>query len=462
VRELDYDETIEDIALSQSVFDDIARTRTSLVILPNMHTLNWRAPLPLCVMFMCANVTRFAIDLPNVIAGASPRPFFDDIIDRMPRLNELDIRTQIPARILEKELIRLLSSLPDLRKISFPRFYLTSSLCICCSRLPKLGCVEFQYYDDQSFGDPADVAVLQPEFPDGAFPSLWDLSLTASYREVQRFLTIPFAPTNITVLHIESSEFESPVHLHQLLVTISENCQMLKTLTLISPRRVLRDQITVPDGFSQVTADTLKPALACSSLTSLEIVHQFPLKLTQKDLEIFAKCWVSLETLNLNTEPHYLKSSDLTLEAILPFAQYCPRLTYLALFIDASFGALSLSTASPRPHFKCLQHLAMGFSAVEEPISVARFLSRVLPLGCHVDGGVMWSDSFELEPGGEIIAAERCSMWSKVDQLLPTLIMVREEEREGMNELQRELDRVRGQVHDLTEQLDALFGMTES
>jgi len=40
--------------------------------------------------------------------------------------------------------------------------------------------------------------------------------------------------------------------------------------------------------------------------------------------------------------------------------------------------------------------------------------------------------------------------------------MVREEEREGMNELQRELDRVRGQVHDLTEQLDALFGMTES
>jgi len=104
----------------------------------------------------------------------------------------------------------------------------------------------------------------------------------------------------------------------------------------------------------------------------------------------------------------------------------------------------------------------MGFSAVEEPISVARFLSRVLPLGCHVDGGVIWSDSFELEPGGEIIAAERCSMWSKVDQLLPTLIMVREEEREGMNELQRELDRVRGQVHDLTEQLDALFGMTES
>ena len=97
--------------------------RTSLVILPNMHTLNWRASLPLCVMFMCANVTRFAIHLPNVIAGTSPQLFFDDIIDHMPQLNELNICTQIPARILEKELIWLLSSLPDLRKISFPRFF---------------------------------------------------------------------------------------------------------------------------------------------------------------------------------------------------------------------------------------------------------------------------------------------------------------------------------------------------
>ena len=81
------------------------------------------------------------------------------------------------------------------------------------------------------------------------------------------------------MLHIELSEFESLAHLHQLLVTISENCQKLKTLILISPQRVLRDQITVLDGFSQVTADTLKSALACNSLTSLEVVYQFPLKL---------------------------------------------------------------------------------------------------------------------------------------------------------------------------------------
>ena len=460
MRELHYDETTADIVLSRSVFDDIARTRTVLVILPNMHTLNWKAPLSLCVMFMCSNVTRFAIHLPIAIAKASPRPFFDDIIDRMPRLHVIDIRTKIPARTLEKELSRLLSSLPDLRKISFPRFYLTSSLCACCSRLPKLGCVDFQYYDEQGSGDPADVAVFQPDFFEGAFPSLGDLSLNAGYRDVQRFLTIPFTPTNLTVLHVESSQFESPAHLHQLLVAISENCQMLKGLMLLSPRRVLGDHSTVSDGFNQVTADTLKPALVCSSLTSFAIVHQFPLKLMQKDLEIFAKSWVSLETLNLNAEPYHIDSSDLTLEALLPFAQYCPHLTYLALFIDAT--APSLSTISPHPRFKCLQHLAIGFSIVDEPLSVAYFLSRILPLGCHIDIGATWSDNFDTESGDEMILSRRYDEWSEVNHLLPTLITVREEEREGMKELQRELDRARGHVHDLTEQLDALFGMTES
>jgi len=456
VRELEYDETEQEMALSQSVFDDVARTRTSLVIFPNMHTLNWKAFLPLCVMFMHSNVKRFVIYLPSVIAEASPRPFFDDIINRMPRLNEIDIRTDIPARILEKEFIRLLPSLPDLQKLSTPRFFLTSSIAVCLSHLPKLGCIEFQYHVDQGSGDPADIAVFQPELPEGAFPSLQDLSLTASYLEAQRFLTIPFAPTNLTILYIESSNFESSTTLHQLLAAISENCQMLKRLTLISPRRELEDHTPDPDGSNQVTADTLKPVLSCCNLTSFEIVHQFPFRLTQKDLEVFAKCWVSLETLNLNSEPHHFESSHLTLEALFPFAQYCPRLSYLALFIDASITIPSFPSTSRYPCFKCLQQLTMGLSVVREPVSVACFLSRVLPLGCQIDSGVIWTETFELEPRAEATATQRCSMWYEVNKLLPMLIRVREEERERMKELQRELGQVREQVHDLTEKLDVL------
>ena len=61
-RVLDYDKTVEDIALSHPVFDDIVRTRTSLVI------LLIRSPALVYVTFIYSNVTRF-------VAGASPRPF---------------------------------------------------------------------------------------------------------------------------------------------------------------------------------------------------------------------------------------------------------------------------------------------------------------------------------------------------------------------------------------------------
>ena len=54
-RVLDYDETMEDIALSHSVFDDIIRTRMSLVI------LLIRSPAFVYVL--------------KCHAGASPRPF---------------------------------------------------------------------------------------------------------------------------------------------------------------------------------------------------------------------------------------------------------------------------------------------------------------------------------------------------------------------------------------------------
>ncbi|KAJ3571457.1 hypothetical protein NP233_g3739 [Leucocoprinus birnbaumii] len=458
VRVLEYDEEKQNPALSQSVFDDIARTRTSFAILPNVHTISWNAPLLLCVMFMYSNVKRFAIHLPNLVEDASPEPFFNDIINRMPRLTHIDIRTEIPVRKLEKDTIRLLSSLPNLQKITTPRFFFTSAIAICLSRLSKLGCIEFQYYDEQGYGDPSDVAVFRPELEEGAFPALWDLSVTASYTDVQRFLTIPFAPTNLTLLYVESYTFETPTAIHQLLTAISENSQMLKQLTLISPRRP-REAAEVPlDNSHKVTINTLKPVFGCGNLTMLEIIHQYPLMLRQKDLELFAKRWPSLETLNLNTEPHIFESSDMTLEALFPFAQHCPHLTYLGLFVDASVGRLPASSPSTTfPIFKRLQKLAMGISVIGEYVPVASFLSQVLPAGCQIESGIIWDETFRLDRLDGLLA-ERYHTWGEVNKLLPTLIQVRMEERQRTDELRRELSEVKERVKKLTEKLEGSVG----
>ncbi|KAF5362063.1 hypothetical protein D9756_002838 [Leucocoprinus leucothites] len=426
VRELEYDESRHSPTLCQSVFDDIGRTRTSFAILPSVHTINWRAPLLLCVMFMYTNVKRFSIHLPDMIADVSPRPFFEDIANRMPRLTHIDIRTNIPIRKLEKDIIRLLSSLPNLQKVTTPRFYFTASVATCLSHLPKLGCIEFQYYDEQGAGDPADVTIFQPQLDEGAFPSLWDLSVTASYSDVQRFLTIPFAPTNLTMLYIESPHLESPSDIHQLLTAISENSQMLKQLVLISPRRV--------DGASLIPADASR-TWKSSRNDGPRLKHL---------------------TSTLNPQLRLFRFDP---RSPFPFAQHCPYLVYLGLFLNASVDLIPPSSASSVfPIFRRLQKLAMGLSVIDEHTPVASFLSQILPSGCQIDSGIIWDETFELGSGHTNIVGRRYETWTKVNDLLPTLIQVRAEERQRAEELRRELNEVKERVRKLTEKWDIMVG----
>ncbi|KXN83439.1 hypothetical protein AN958_01453 [Leucoagaricus sp. SymC.cos] len=460
VREFSYNEDAYEVEIHQSVFDDVARTRTTLSILPNVHTLTWRAYPPLCVMFMHSNVRRFAIHLPELVKNSSLRPFFDDIISRMPRLTHFDIRTNIPVNVLERDIIHLLSSLLNLQKLTTPRFFFTSRIANCLSQLPKLGCIEFQYFEEQGTGDPNDIAIFRPELDEGAFPLLWDLSVAASYPHVERFLTIPFAPSNLTMLYVESPTFEYPTAIHQLLTAISENCQMLKLLALISPRQDPGNLADVSDISHRVDINTLKPVFACGNLTSLEVVHQFPLKLSQKDLEILALRWPSLETLNLNTEPHNFLTSELTLEALFPFAQHCPRLTYLGLFIDASSPSSIPPfnpTSPPYPSFKRLRRISLGLSPISSPTSptspsppsltsptttispnspttsstpsqpptptsIATFLSHLLPPTCKLDSGISWDESYELSRESNILIHQRFELWETVNALYVNVI----------------------------------------
>ncbi|KAF8968543.1 hypothetical protein BDZ97DRAFT_1902880 [Flammula alnicola] len=440
VRRLIYRASPGSHSLRQSVFDDIARTRTRLDILPNMHTLVWKeAPLGLCIMFMHGGVKHFSVFLPIDLYAISPRPFFEDISARMPNLINLDIRSIVPVRAIEKETIDLMTQLPKLQKITFPRFYLTTRIAEALSRLEHLGVIEFQYLEEQGFGDHLDVDSFTPTLSEGAFHALWDLSMTTSFADAARFLNIPFAPTNLTMLYIDSNSIiETATSMHKLISILAENCQLLKYLALVS----LRDP-TIPcvpdteqDEAYNITIDTLKPALKLPNLTSMEIVHQYPLSLTQQDVELLATSWPSIETLLLNTEPVYLAQSNLTLEALLPFARHCRRLQHFGLFIDASSSVdvphLSSLTSSFVP-FQSLRRLSMGISIITDDNTVALYLSQLLPLECRIDCGITWDED----------RPDRCEAWSRVAELVPVLAKLRMEERERTRAMERELEDLR-------------------
>ena len=436
----------------------MARTRLRLDILPSLHTLAWKGPLNLSVTFMHAGVQTFEIWLSNDIVLDSPQPFFQDLAIRMPNIINLNIKSDVAIFHYEADLIDLIHRLPKLRTVTFPQFYITTKIMEALSRIPNLGVIEFKYFDEQGRGNPGDVIPFTPCVEEGAFPVLWDLSVSATIEEVSRLLGLKFAPTNLTSLYVDSAIIETAASVHGFLCRVADSCQLLNALFLVSSyHRDLESNDT--DDRYKITFNHLKPLLKMGNLKELEVSHFYSLALKMEDIELLASLWPSLETLVLNNEPVHSLQSELTMEALLPFASHCPNLTHLGLFVDASrIQTFPHPVTGPVVPFKRLKCLSMGVSIINDDKSVALFLSHVLPSGCSVECGVTWMDD-ELAPDEvykEVL--RRCSWWERVDNLLPVLIMLRVEEKDRSRVLEREMSDLRMRNDMLSDTLKSGLG----
>ncbi|KJA28738.1 hypothetical protein HYPSUDRAFT_128584 [Hypholoma sublateritium FD-334 SS-4] len=440
VRRLKYHAASER-RLNQTVFDDIARTRRRLEIFPNLRILDWNAPLGMCSLFMHNGVKKFVVHLP-----AQPlQHFFQDIVDRMPNLSTLNICSVVPVRDIEEDLAHFLRQLPKLEKVTFPRFYLTTRIAEAMSHSDCLSSLDFQYNDDQGVGDFQDIASFRPAFTEGAFPALYDLSLTASFDDTARFIKAPFSPTNLTQFYVDSGPVSEPVDsVHRLISAVSQHCQLVEEVYLVSARRPCRmDPTTEDDSGSNITLEMFKPLFKIPKLTCFEFSHQYPLLLTQQDITVFASSCPAIETLLLNAEPIYLTQSTLTLEALVPLARHCPQLKHLALFMDAT----QVPELTPMTPFKSLRQLMVGISIIDDEAGPALYLSHLLPPGCDVERGVTWEDCEDTDEAlcealYEIVR-ERYELWTGVKRMVPMLSMLRLQERQRTHQMERELEDLR-------------------
>ncbi|KAJ7274534.1 hypothetical protein B0H12DRAFT_403347 [Mycena haematopus] len=462
-----YQEDPEGLCLCPTVFEDVARTRTSLNVLPNLNTLVCDVTLSLAVIFMQPTVKNFSFWLPETTLPVSHLPFFRDVVSRMPLLTTLNLRTNVPMHALEDNLIFLLRSLPKLRKVVVPRFSVTTRIAQTLQGLEDLGCIEFQYHSEQGCGDPADTEVFRPTLTMGAFPSLFDLSLTCTVEDCTSFMRQPYAPTNLTALYVDSRLLESPAAVHELLTALSETCQLLESLgiiTLVDDTEPLPALADVPIA-ERINYSTLRPVQNFPNLTIFEITHQYPLDLKLADLEQLARSWPSLRKLILNNEPVISDECSLTLEALIPFAKYCPELEQLGLFINASTADLSSNFQVDLPPsyqskpFVKLRHLSVGVSLLGDENAVALFLSQICPLNTHLECGVTWDIDGEHERG-ELVQtiSDRCVKWAKVAEVLPLLTKLRMEERERTRLLLEEVQDLRMRSGVLMDRTAAIGG----
>lgn len=109
----------------------------------------------------------------------------------------------------------------------------------------------------------------------------------------------------------------------------------------------------------------------------------------------------------------------------------------------------------------------MGLSKITASAPVAIFLSHLLPITCTIDNGVTWLESFEYGPADELVLHEELTaLWASVDDLVPTLISVRLEERERVRweveDLGSELKVLRSALKTLSDKVDYLEGESSS
>ena len=453
VRKFTYEDLGQTPQIDATSLAEISETRTSLSLLPHLREFTYTTVFTghrrFAVLFMNESVRRFNFQLD---AGTEPlRPFLDNIPARMPHLTTLDLRTSCLASSIEDDFVHLLGELPRLAKVVVPPFHVTSCMMETLAKLPNLGVIEFQYLPYQGIGDKMDIEDFDPVIPEDGFPALWDLSLSAHLSQLIPVVdTLAPAAKNLTSLYIHAISVESEASVRQYFTVLGENFPLIKSIYVEAlPGQIMSTQWqeTGPE-FEVLTLDTLKPLLDCPHLTTFELMYPIPLCLTLDDLETLTKRWPTLEVIDLNREPVVLGSamatqSNLTLRALLPFAQNCPNLRKLGLYLHATEADLPSISEIPRPFTK-LTELNVGLSSIGEPEAVALFLSRICPADCNVDAGVCWPyrETF-VDDISRAVMQERINGWNGVNLYLPLSVKLRHEEKIARGDLEREVEDLR-------------------
>ncbi|KAG2113408.1 uncharacterized protein F5147DRAFT_680821 [Suillus discolor] len=440
------------------LLDDMARTRTTLDMLPNLHTLEWIYEDVECMeratLFMHQRLRRLVISAPPV-RHKDKVSFFLDVCVRAPHLHSLDLRVPYRVQHIETAILELLRGLPDLKTIILPEFFLTSSIVSELSRMKHINIVQFEYGREQGFGEEKDVDIFAPVLEEGAFPALWDLAVTARIEHVMRFMNADFAPINLTSLYINTYVEHEPEELHTLLVMLSERCRGLSELYILLAHYVAGESELVPA--KQITFNTLAPLLSFPNLSTFQVMHKYPVNITLEEIEELACRWPSLESLTLNEEPLIMHDFTLDLRALIPFALHCPKLRRLGLFIDANPSNIS-PTLELKP-FAALCFLSVGTSRAQDPEAVAAFLSHLCPPKCKLEVGVTWT-SFGvrscrlLDDYLRVEITKRFHPWKSARDILPILIQLRREEREKSRALQEEVEDLRTRTRLLMDKTD--------
>ncbi|KAF9465369.1 hypothetical protein BDZ94DRAFT_1320423 [Collybia nuda] len=261
-----------------------------------------------------------------------------------------------------------------------------------------------------------------------AFPSLQDLCINCKYLTFCTPLIQSMSNQQLKSISIRTGEI-SCSSARKFFIALEEHCahDTLREL-MVSPICSWEGENSDP-----ILLEDIKPLFAFPYLTKVKLASPTPLGLRDQDMEVLASAWRHLHTLSLDNSPRPGRTPILTLQALIPLARYCKNLASLTILIDARI----LPPRERRREITDGSTKSIWIHVMDSPVnnakSVAVVLTRIFPN----------IDSLEYDIDGEeyyVPVTEPNPEWSRINDILSTLVAVRPEERERQEESDEDSD----------------------
>jgi hypothetical protein len=181
----------------------------------------------------------------------------------------------------------------------------------------------------------------------------------------------------------------------------------------------------IPDVLDRVLpAESFRPLLTCTNLTEVHIVVGHGINIDNTFLKQMAHAWPRLRMLDLSPGCQSARYEPrATLAGLIPLAQHCPCLEFLALVFDAT---LVDPHAKEKPGAGISNLALVELDVVQSPIdsaaAVASFLSAIFP-NLQVVSSREEGRNVLIQDGEEIFLA-----WASVGELVQVISSARAQE----------------------------------
>ncbi|KDQ50410.1 hypothetical protein JAAARDRAFT_63183 [Jaapia argillacea MUCL 33604] len=317
-------------------------------------------------------------------------------------------------------LTNLISNLYRLEQVTIMSFVSASAI----AHLASLSSIREASFNFS--GEEVDPDVICSLLPNPSFSALRKLRVHVDELSLLARILPHMHGAPLRSLHITATETPTAANMRDLLVAVATTFS-----ATLQSLRIDDEEEDYPGNLEGriITDDILSPALGLSNLTEFIINMGMSLDISLPFVQELAKSWTKLKRLDLSKLYPLGDAPNLSIEAFVPLAKFCPNLVDIAIHVDARHDRV--------PHHgpggvsnHSVKSICADSCAIDQAPPVAAFLASLFPsletVFSH-DGGFDDDDDDDDDDPNSPDAT-----WGEVRRLFPVFDAVRDQgEEEG-------------------------------